>query len=558
MKKLIFGLLCIAILVGLTLPMSPVALAEGEILGTYPAGDWPKALAFDGVNVWVASYLTDAVLKLRVSDGAILGNYGVGDGPGDLAFDGANIWVVNYDDLNVVKVRASDGAILGTYPTGALTRAIAFDGANIWVGNGNLDDTVMKFRASDGALLGTYPMADDPTGMVYDGTDMWVSSTTSNAVMKFRTSDGALLGTYPVGISPYGLAFDGANIWAANFGGNTVTKLRVSDGAVLGTYPVGANPENLVYDGTDIWVVNADGLSPSTVMRLRTSDGALLGTYPVGRWPRAITFDGSDIWVANAADDNVMKLNGSGAPPPPTPTPTPTPTPPPTPTPTPTPTPPPSLLPDLVVDSLSMAWDVENTTYTVTSTICNKGAAAAGASTAGVYIDDTLRGTVAIPSLTVDWCGLIGGTVEISGDRDTVEVRADIYDVVAESREDNNSRSGNFPSGGGCFIATAACGPDDGNVETLRAFRDSHLTTDSVGSGFVSAYYRLSPPVAEFIDDHPALKPVVRVALLPAVGVSEGAGMSLVVKAAIASILLLISASGILWVRRGVLRQSRG
>jgi parallel beta-helix repeat protein len=71
-----------------------------------------------------------------------------------------------------------------------------------------------------------------------------------------------------------------------------------------------------------------------------------------------------------------------------------------------------------------------------------------------------------------------------------------------------------------CFIATAACGPDDGTVDTLRDFRDSHLETNPVGSGFVSAYYRLSPPVADFIDDHPALKPVVRAALLSAVGIS--------------------------------------
>jgi hypothetical protein len=36
---------------------------------------------------------------------------------------------------------------------------------------------------------------------------------------------------------------------------------------------------------------------------------------------------------------------------------------------------------------------------------------------------------------------------------------------------------------------------------------------------FVSAYYRPSLPIAGFIDDHPALKPVVRAALLPAAGV---------------------------------------
>ncbi len=104
--------------------------------------------------------------------------------------------------------------------------------------------------------------------------------------------------------------------------------------------------------------------------------------------------------------------------------------------------------------------------------------------------------------------------------------------------------------GGGCFIATSALGPDDGSVDTLRAFRDSHLATNGIGSGFISAYYKLSPPVAEFIDDHPALKPVVRAALLPAVGVSEAGGMSLVVKMSVVAAMLLVSAMAVVWVRR--------
>ena len=107
-------------------------------------------------------------------------------------------------------------------------------------------------------------------------------------------------------------------------------------------------------------------------------------------------------------------------------------------------------------------------------------------------------------------------------------------------------------TGGGCFIATSALGPDDGSVRTLRTFRDSHLATNAVGSGFVSAYYKLSPPVAGFIDEHSALKPVVRAALLPSVGISEAAvGMSLAVKAVIVGLMLVASVLAALSLRRG-------
>ena len=72
-----------------------------------------------------------------------------------------------------------------------------------------------------------------------------------------------------------------------------------------------------------------------------------------------------------------------------------------------------------------------------------------------------------------------------------------------------------------CFIATAAYGSYlDPHVETLREFRDAYLLPNPVGSALVSLYYKYSPPLAEFIDEHPAFKPVVRMALLPAVGVS--------------------------------------
>ena len=72
-----------------------------------------------------------------------------------------------------------------------------------------------------------------------------------------------------------------------------------------------------------------------------------------------------------------------------------------------------------------------------------------------------------------------------------------------------------------CFIATAAYGSYlDSHVQTLRDFRDTYLVTNPVGRNLVSAYYKLSPPIAGFIDQHPSLKPIVRVGLLPAVAMS--------------------------------------
>jgi hypothetical protein len=72
-----------------------------------------------------------------------------------------------------------------------------------------------------------------------------------------------------------------------------------------------------------------------------------------------------------------------------------------------------------------------------------------------------------------------------------------------------------------CFIATAAYGtPMAKEIQVLREFRDEYLLTNPVGQAFVDFYYKVSPPIADFITDHPSLKPIVRGALLPAVAMS--------------------------------------
>jgi len=41
-----------------------------------------------------------------------------------------------------------------------------------------------------------------------------------------------------------------------------------------------------------------------------------------------------------------------------------------------------------------------------------------------------------------------------------------------------------------------------------------------LGKGLLKLYYKVSPPMAEFITEHPSLKPIVRVGLFPTVAIS--------------------------------------
>lgn len=74
----------------------------------------------------------------------------------------------------------------------------------------------------------------------------------------------------------------------------------------------------------------------------------------------------------------------------------------------------------------------------------------------------------------------------------------------------------------GCFIATAAYGtPMAKEIQALRDVRDTYLIDTALGSAFVDAYYRISPPIARMVSESPAAKTAVRVALTPVVTVSE-------------------------------------
>ncbi|MES3038012.1 MAG: CFI-box-CTERM domain-containing protein [Bdellovibrionota bacterium] len=93
-----------------------------------------------------------------------------------------------------------------------------------------------------------------------------------------------------------------------------------------------------------------------------------------------------------------------------------------------------------------------------------------------------------------------------------------------------------------CFIATAAYGSDmDQHVETLRVFRNEFMAHSALGRAMVKAYYRLSPPLADFISHNEVLKTATRLVLWPLVWLAElsvkfGANLLLIIFAGLFSI----------------------
>ena len=162
---------------------------------------------------------------------------------------------------------------------------------------------------------------------------------------------------------------------------------------------------------------------------------------------------------------------------------------------------------------LHMSYTVGNYTSVEVCFAYKKSTGSAWSSTG--WVSKSANGTYAAP-LT----GLTPGTK---------------YDFKAQVRYDSTVIGGTTlqfttstlpPSGGGCFIATAAYGtPTAEQIDVLREFRDVVLLKSTVGSQFVALYYQLSPPIADVIAGNELLRTLVRELLVdPIVWVVEATG----------------------------------
>jgi len=139
------------------------------------------------------------------------------------------------------------------------------------------------------------------------------------------------------------------------------------------------------------------------------------------------------------------------------------------------------------------------------------------------YSEGTVVYLVAAPDVGYRfdrWTGEVGTIGDIESVATAITMN-DNYSITAEFIAVGWSHIPEIIALGECFIATAAYGtPMADEIQVLREFRDKYLLTNPLGQILVGLYYKVSPPIAEFITEHPSLKPIVRAGLWPAVTIS--------------------------------------
>jgi YVTN family beta-propeller protein len=276
--------------------------------GPYAVGTNPRALAFDGTNIWVANYGDGTVQKVNPATGAAGSPITVGTNPYALAFDGANVWVANYGSNSVQKINPTTGAAGSAITVGTNPSALVFDGANIWVALQGTANSVRKIDPATGTLSAPITVGTNPSALAFDGTSIWVANSGSASVTRITPGETTYVNTFTVGEGPGSLTFDGTSIWVANSTGNSLMRLDPTSGAVQATYTtLMSGPRALAFDGRYLWLANYGG---DSVVKVDTAAGPLSPAIHVSGSPTALTFDGANLWTANYSGNSVARLAG--------------------------------------------------------------------------------------------------------------------------------------------------------------------------------------------------------------------------------------------------------
>jgi hypothetical protein len=283
----------IVVATGVVTTLAGKAWEPGKSDGTGAAArfEYPRGVATDGTNLFVADSINHTSRKIVISTGVVTTlagtsvATGIADGtgsaarfrfPAGVATVGTNLFVADSGNHTIRKIEIATGVVTtlaGTAGvggradgTGAAARfyfpaGVATDGTDLFVADSwshtirkiviatrvvkTLAGTTGAEGSADGA--GATARFRFPAGVATDGTNLYVADTDNNSIRKIviattvvttlagssgapGSSDGT--GSAARFQEPFGIATDGTNLFVADSDGRTIRKIVIATGVV--------------------------------------------------------------------------------------------------------------------------------------------------------------------------------------------------------------------------------------------------------------------------------------------------------------------------------------
>lgn len=271
-------------------------------------GAFPVQVKSDGADLWVASYNSATVSRVRGSDGRLLETWNGATAAANVLIAMGKVFVVgntNPGTLFQIDPTQPQGMVTTvTNSLGGSSAGIVFDGQRIFIANSGIGTGTtgsVSILTLNPLTINTVSSGfNRPSGEIYDGTSVWVADDGDNTLKKLD-STGNVISTVAVGFTPGVPGFDGTNIWVPNlnFGNISIVRAKgVLAGTVIATLSGnGMNgPNQAAFDGERIIVTNHGG---DSVSLWKASDFSVIGVFPLGAGsaPSGVCSDGLNFWI---------------------------------------------------------------------------------------------------------------------------------------------------------------------------------------------------------------------------------------------------------------------
>jgi hypothetical protein len=295
-------------------PAAVLLLAFEALAGVRPTCQVPVAspngLAFDGVNVWVASG-SGTLVAINATTCAITNTVQMGGTPALMAFDGANVWVTDYTGNRVVKVDTASGTILTAYPTGPGPYGIVYSSGTrtIWVAisQGN-PGWLQVMNVIDGQTWSIPATTSTPKYLLYHG-DVFVTDGVLN-LSWYNSVTRVLAGEATVPAPATGMTYSDGHVWVA--GDGDISEL-IGRGYLI-YYTSGQFPEcsyqTIATDSAGyLYLPCSTSAGTTDLQQFSESMLIVTKTITVPTNPVALIWANNQLWVSSQTGNMVTSLN---------------------------------------------------------------------------------------------------------------------------------------------------------------------------------------------------------------------------------------------------------